>query len=1173
MPDVSRWFRTALLAGLVAAMVTPQTAVAQEEGDPVPDGAVVHDFAQDSLGPEWTVLAPDPSRYSLADGALRVDSLQGDTHQNSNSARNVFLTGIPDGDFEVVAKLSAEVSRDFQGASLLAWEDTDNYLRAGLAHVGFAGGVVIENGLEVDGAFSSTFTPRPGSTGETLRIQRIDDQFTTSYWDGDAWVEAATVTADLDVAYVGLLALSAQDGTPITAAFDYLAVRASEGSAVVPEGAFTLDARARTPYLVAGRRGNVQAVVDRPATRLVLRATPSGDAGDVVLTADDGRALAVGRHGALVLVDDVSAATPLRLVDAGAHALHLTTADGRFLGVHRGAVRIVGDDAAAATRFVLQPYAAGEAALSVDAGAQGKAISEDLYGIFYEDINWAADGGLYAEMVRNRSFEFSADDNDDYTALTAWSEVERGGSGGAIEVVGDDPLNGNNPSFLRVETTTVGSGADAAHGVRNTGFDAVHVDEGATYDVSLWARSPEGAVPVTVGVSDEAGTTSFGAVELTVDGADWTRYEAELVATGDTSDGRFDVLVGGDAGTTVDLDMVSVFPRDTFKGRENGLRRDIAEKIAELRPSFVRFPGGCIVNTFAYEPWPAGRRIYDWKDTVGPVEQRPDNANFWGYNQTYGLGFFEYFQFAEDLGAEPLPVVPAGVNGCGLNFRASGEALEPWIDNALDLIEFANGDPGTEWGAVRAEMGHPEPFDLKYLGIGNEESDPLFYENYPRFAAAIRAAYPEIKLISNSGPQSAGRVFDRSWQFAREQGADLVDEHYYNSPLWFLSNNDRYDDYDRAGPHVFIGEYASQGDTWFNALAEASYMTGIERNADVIDFASYAPLLSRIGHNQWFPNLIWYDNDEVYGSASYEVQRLFSHNAGDAVVPTTLEAEPLPGPGDITGGVGLATWETQAAYDDLVVTGADGEVLLSDDFSGDASQWDTQSGEWAIVDGEFVQSSGATDARAVAGDPAWSNYTMEVTARKLSGAEGFLVMFGVRDTGNWYWWNLGGFGNTYSLVERATNGAKSPVSTTDHTIETGRDYRIRIEVRGRQVSLYLDGELVDQFVDDVGTVEPLYHVATTDPKTGDVVIKVVNARREAVRTAVAVDGVRGRSAATVTTLTAESRSTVNSLGDPDAVAPRKTRLRLGADFTYDFPADSVTFIRMDARRRRGGGDR
>jgi alpha-L-arabinofuranosidase len=296
------------------------------------------------------------------------------------------------------------------------------------------------------------------------------------------------------------------------------------------------------------------------------------------------------------------------------------------------------------------------------------------------------------------------------------------------------------------------------------------------------------------------------------------------------------------------------------------------------------------------------------------------------------------------------------------------------------------------------------------------------------------------------------------------------------------------------------------------------------------------------------------------------VQRLFARNAGNRVVPTTLDAEPPPGPGDITGGVGLATWATQAAYDDLVVTGADGEVLLSDDFD-DAAQWDLQAGEWAIVDGELVQSSNATDARAVAGDPSWSNYTMEVTARKLGGAEGFLIMFGVQDSGNWYWWNLGGFGNTFSLVERAVNGAKSPMATTDHTIETGREYRIRITVEGRQVSLYLDGELVAEFTDDVGQVEPLYQVATTDPKTGDVVVKVVNARPEAVRTAVAVDGVRGGSPATVTTLTAASRETVNSLGDSDAVAPRTTRLRLGDDFSYDFPADSVTFIRMDARRR------
>jgi alpha-L-arabinofuranosidase len=570
-------------------------------------------------------------------------------------------------------------------------------------------------------------------------------------------------------------------------------------------------------------------------------------------------------------------------------------------------------------------------AITGDATAEGTPISPLLYGLFYEDINHAADGGLYAELVRNRSFEFTLADTSGFHALTAWELVGRGGADGEVEVETDAPLNDRNLHFARL-TLIGGDQPGGAVVLRNEGFNTgIHITAGAGYDVSFWARrSGAEEVPIRIAVEDADGTAIFTeTATIVVASDDWEHYTVEVAATDTTTAGRLALAIDGatPAGTTLDLDMVSLFPQDTFMGRPNGLRRDLAEMLVDLEPSFLRFPGGCLVNAGSFEPFPHRSRVYNWKDTIGPVEERATNANFWGYNHSYGLGYLEYFLLAKDLGAEPFPVVPAGVNGCAQTHRITDpDELAPWVQDTLDLIEFANGDVDTEWGALRAQLGHPEPFDLKYLGIGNEEYDAQFYANYPYFHDAIRAAHPDINIVSNSGTESGGAVFDTSWEFAREQGADFVDEHYYNSPAWFLGNTHRYDDYDRDGPHVIVGEYASQDNTFWNALAEAAYLTGIERNADVVHMAAYAPLFANAAYVNWAPDLIWFDNHRVYGTTSYYVQRLFSTNSGDAVVPTSLEAagaddaEPDP----ITGSIGLGTWDTTAAYSNVRVTAADG---------------------------------------------------------------------------------------------------------------------------------------------------------------------------------------------------------------------------------------------------------
>lgn len=791
-------------------------------------------------------------------------------------------------------------------------------------------------------------------------------------------------------------------------------------------------------------------------------------------------------------------------------------------------------------------------AITVDPAAKGAKIDDTMYGVFFEDINRAADGGLYAELVQNRSFEYSTDDNRSYTPLTSWT-VD--GTGQVVNDAGR--LGERNRNYL-----SLGAGSAVTNAGYNTG---IHVEAGKKYDFSVWARA-EGGTALTVTLQDADGALAT-AREVAVKKSGWAKYRATFTATRTSSDGRLTVASAAAAA----LDMVSLFPRDTYKHQANGLRKDLAEKVAALKPGFLRFPGGCLVNTGSMEDYSEAsnwqrKRSYQWKDTIGPVEERATNSNFWGYNQSYGLGYYEYFRFAEDIGAMPLPVVPALVTGCGQNKATDDDALlKRHIQDALDLIEFAGGPVTSTWGKKRAQMGHPKPFNLTHIGVGNEENLPVeFMARFKQFRAAIEAKYPDITVVSNSGPDDAGQTFDTAWQLNRQEKVAMVDEHYYNSPQWFLQNNDRYDSYDRGGPKVFLGEYASQGNAFKNGLAEAAFMTGLERNADVVKLASYAPLFANEDYVQWRPDLVWFNNHASWNSANYEVQKLFMTNVGDRVVPSTATGTPsLQGP--ITGAVGLSTWATTAAYDDVSVTDADGKSLLSDDFSGDVAQWKhTGGGSWSIEDGQYVQSDVAAENTLVsAGDPTWHDYDLKVKATKKSGKEGFLVAFGVKDTGNYYWWNLGGWNNTQSAVEQAVDGGKGTLISKAGSIETGRTYDIQVKVRGRQVTLYLDGQEWGSFKDDK-PAEPFRQVVTKDKKTGDLIVKVVNAQSTAARTAIDLGGAKVASKARVTTLTADPNAVNSETATP--VAP-VTSTFSGVDdsFSYTFPANSITFLRIKQR--------
>jgi alpha-L-arabinofuranosidase len=815
-----------------------------------------------------------------------------------------------------------------------------------------------------------------------------------------------------------------------------------------------------------------------------------------------------------------------------------------------------------------------EHTLDVDAAAAGTEMSDDLYGVFYEDINYAADGGLYAELVRNRSFEFAATDRAGFNGMTGWDVVQRGSAGTAqVQSERAEWLNDSNRAYLTIQADGPGVG------VRNSSYnEGFAIKAGEKYDFSVFARS-DTAQKLRVSLESPDGGTTYASETVWVNGENlWKNHSAKLTASGTANDARL-VVTGGAAGT-LRLDMVSLFPRDTWVGPVNGrsdLRKDLAQKVADLDPSFLRFPGGCVTNVGTFNTYLESdgadrRRTYQGKETIGPVEERPTNWNFWGYNQTYGLGYLEYFKFAEDLGATPLPVLSVGANGCGSRIPEMKDdvRINRWVQDTVDLIEFANGSVDTEWGAKRAALGHPEPFGLKYIGLGNEENTRTFEANFPRFRDAVEAAYPDVTVISNSGPDDAGARFDELWKYNREQGVEMIDEHYYNDPSWFLSNTERYDSYDREGPHVFLGEYASRGNTWSNSLSEAAYMTGIERNADLVELASYAPMFANEDYVQWSPDMMWFDNDQSWGSTSYYTQQMFMTNTGDQVVPSTHDG-PEETPPNISGGVFLSTWNTQAAYDDVVVTDNEtGDVLFSDSFE-DGAQWAPQAGTWGVSNGEYVQSAETvTDARSIITDAYtkdWDNYTLELDARKLSGREAFLIGFGAGGRDDFYWWNLGGWNNTRQALQRANNSPANEVAAVEgHRMETGRDYHVKVVVSGRTIKLYLDSALQMTYTEP--TTESLYQVVTRDEETGELMLKVVNPYGAVARTAVSVDGYVVDPEAEVIEMTG-APAAMNTKTQPERVVPAEGSTTLdvtssdgGTGFAYDFPAHSITFLRL-----------
>lgn len=527
--------------------------------------------------------------------------------------------------------------------------------------------------------------------------------------------------------------------------------------------------------------------------------------------------------------------------------------------------------------------------IHVDVKKPGSVIPSTMYGIFFEDINYGADGGLYAEKIKNRSFDFPQN-------LMGWNTF------GHVSIQNDGPFE-QNPHYARLKY----SGHEHKHtGLENEGFFGVSVKAGEVYNFSVWARV-QGIYPKESVRVELVGANSnvIASQNLEIDTREWKKFKLELKPG--RTDSKAVLRIFFTSKGVLDLEHISLFPADTWKGRENGMRKDLAQALYDLKPGVFRFPGGCIVEGTDLES------RYQWKNSVGSVENRKLNENRWQYTfthrffpdyyQTYGLGFFEYFQLSEDFGAEPLPIVSVGLacqfqNGCCEAHVAVGE-LHEYVQDALDLIEFANGEVNTKWGKLRADMGHPAPFNLKFLGVGNEQWGPEYPERLEVFVKALREKHPEIKIIGSSGPNSEGKDFEYLWPEMKRLKVDLVDEHFYRPEKWFMEQGARYDKYDRKGPKVFAGEYAchprNRKNNFESALLESAFMTGLERNADIVEMATYAPLFAHVDGWQWRPDLIWFDNERSVKSINYYVQQLYGHYKGTNVLTTVSDKFPLTG--------------------------------------------------------------------------------------------------------------------------------------------------------------------------------------------------------------------------------------------------------------------------------------
>ncbi len=800
--------------------------------------------------------------------------------------------------------------------------------------------------------------------------------------------------------------------------------------------------------------------------------------------------------------------------------------------------------------------AQAQVTIDIDALQRGPNVSPMLYGIFYEDINHAADGGIYAELIRNRSFE----DGPAYGApadMQGWTTRTTNPSQITARLIQPDrktPLL-NTVQHNALELDIKASATQPASLV-NEGFWGINAVQGRTYKLTFWARNLKYRGSVKAMLCSKDGSQTYA--ETVVNGfpvtksKDWTKYEATLKADYNDPQAQFALVFDGTG--QVQLDVISLFP-PTFKNRENGMRPDLANMLWQLHPKFMRFPGGCFV-----EGQESPDNAFRWERTIGPIEEREGHWNVnWGYRTTDGLGYHEYLQLAEDLGAKPLYVVNVGIWHGGVT---PYDSIQPWIDECLNALEYANGPVTSKYGAMRARNGHPEPFGIEYLEIGNENNQPdprqqsdHYYERYEQFYNAIRAKYPDMKIIGNV--VSWG---DDNPKWNSTLPVDLLDEHYYRSPDWFAAAFHKYDTYDRRGPKVYVGEYAVTNGygnlgNMNAALGEAVYMMGMENNSDVVELASYAPIFVNENDARWRPDMVRFSSSRVMGTPSYYVQQLMPQHIGTQVVKVS-QTDPYKGKvfKPLTPGksrVGYGTWNTQASFTHM-------------DPLPKSGQPEYITGNWTVnTDGNVSQTGNGEQCIAMCKSVIDSDhYTVKCRARKDSGAEGFIIVFNYVDEHNYCWVNFGGWTNSQHAIEQISNGGKLLTASKRGRVQTGRWYDVTLQVAGDSVKAWLDQELIFDTVLKHDDTKGIFSSATINDATGELIVKVVNTGDEATTASLNLKNFTP-AGARVIRLAANDGLEENTLDSPTAIHPVEQLLSPDDKrVLLDVPPYSLNIVRI-----------
>lgn len=788
--------------------------------------------------------------------------------------------------------------------------------------------------------------------------------------------------------------------------------------------------------------------------------------------------------------------------------------------------------------------------INVDVAHPGAKVSPILYGLMTEEINHSYDGGLYAELIQNRIFK------DNATTPVHWSIIQSNGATGSIALDDANPVNNTAlTTDLRLNVTSVPKGGRV--GVANDGYWGIPVMPNTVYHASFYAMSAPGFKgKLTVDIESNDGSKVYATAKVDSVDTFWHHYKVTL-RTGDVptcADNHF--VISTNSQGTLWFNLVSLFP-PTYNNRPNGNRPDLMKLLAAMHPSFLRFPGGNYLEGNSI------KERFNWEKTIGPIADRVGHYSPWGYRSTDGMGLLEFLEWCEDLHMEPLLAVYAGYSLNG-SFVQPGKDLEPYVQSALDEIQYVTGSVQTKWGAERAKDGHPKPFTLHFVEIGNEDGFDGSHSYDARFAQfydAIKAKYPQLQIIATA--QIKSRV------------PDLVDDHYYRSALAMEMDSAHYDSYPVGKPQIFVGEWAStEGSptpTMNAALGDASWLTGLERDSNKVLMASYAPLLVNVdpGASQWGTNLIGYNALTCFGSPSYYVQVMFGQNKGDRVLNETISSSGASKQKNTApeGAIGVGTWNTQAEYKDIRVI-ADGKTIYQSDFANGTQGWKFNAPDWKADNGVLQQSQIRMDCRAVTGDPHWMNYTYELKARKIGGMEGFLILFHVKNAQNWIWWNIGGWNNSHTGLERMWNGQKSEFGETSPvTVETGKWYDIKIELQGDTIRCFLDGKLITSAIEPPAPqARVIYSDATLDNKTGDVIIKLVNTSSTPQSVTISLQGVKRVDSIAKGEILSGQPDEVNTINDPKRVSPKPLVIdNVTPTFKHTFQAYSVSVFRIRTR--------